>query len=56
MLNEAGQLFYSFQKQISGKGETEQIHLNSTTAAGIYIVQVLDEKKKLVQSTKLIVQ
>lgn len=56
MLNEAGQLFYSFQKQISSKGETEQIHLSNTTAAGIYIVQVLDEKKKLLQITKLIVQ
>jgi CarboxypepD_reg-like domain/Secretion system C-terminal sorting domain len=56
LLNATGQLFYSFQKQISGKGETEQIHLGNTTSPGMYIVQVLDEKKKLMQSTKLTVQ
>lgn len=56
LLSATGQLFYSFQKQISGKGETEQIHLGNTTAPGIYIVQVLDEKKKIVQTTKLTIQ
>ena len=56
MLNAAGQLFYSFQKQISGKGEAEQIHLGATTAPGMYNVQVLDEKKKIVQTTKLTIQ
>ncbi len=56
MLNAAGQLFYSFQKQISGKGETEQIHLNSNTLPGMYIVQVIDEQKKLLQTNKIVVQ
>lgn len=56
LLSATGQLFYSFQKQISGKGETEQIHLGNTTAPGLYIVQVLDEKKKIVQTTKLTIQ
>lgn len=56
LLGATGQLFYSFQKQVSGKGETEQIHLSGNTAPGIYIVQVLDEKKKLVQSTKISIQ
>jgi len=56
LLNAAGQLFYSFQKQILGKGESEQLHLGNTIGAGIYIVQILDEKKKLLQSSKLIVQ
>lgn len=56
LLSVTGQLFYSFQKQISGKGETEQIHLSSNTAPGMYIVQVLDEKKKLVQSIKITIQ
>lgn len=56
LLNAAGQLFYSFQKQVLEKGETEQLHLGHTIGAGIYLVQILDEKKKLLQSTKLIVQ
>ncbi len=56
MLNAAGQLFYSFQKQITGKGETEQIHLNGITLPGIYIVQVTDEQKKLLQSSRIVVQ
>jgi hypothetical protein len=56
MLNAAGQLFYSFQKQISGKGEAEQIHLTNTMTPGMYMLQVLDEKKKLIQTTKLSVQ
>ncbi|MEJ8819774.1 carboxypeptidase-like regulatory domain-containing protein [Lacibacter sp. H407] len=56
MLNAAGQLFYSFQKQISGKVESEQIHLSNTTAPGMYIVQVLDGEKKLIQSIKLTIQ
>jgi len=56
MLNAAGQLFYSFQKQISGKNETEQIHLGNHILAGHYILQVMDEQKNTVQSSKLIVQ
>lgn len=56
LLNSVGQLFYSFQKQISINNEIEQIHLNEKMSAGIYIVQVIDEKKKLVQSSKVIVQ
>ncbi|QNA42984.1 carboxypeptidase-like regulatory domain-containing protein [Lacibacter sediminis] len=56
LLNATGQLFYSFQKQISGRGETEQIHLSSNMTAGMYVLQVLDEQKKLVQTTKLSVQ
>ena len=56
ILNAAGQLFYSFQKQISGKGDTEQIHLNGKTLPGIYIVQVTDEQKKLLQSSRIVVQ
>jgi hypothetical protein len=56
LLNAAGQLFYSFQKQIHEKGDTEQLHLGNTIGAGVYLVQILDEKKKLLQSSKLIVQ
>lgn len=56
LLNATGQLFYSFQKQISGKGETEQIHLNDKIISGMYIVQVIDEQKKLLQSSKIVVQ
>ena len=56
ILNAAGQLFYSFQKQITGKGETEQIHLNAKTVPGIYVVQVLDDQKKLLQTSKVVVQ
>lgn len=56
LLNNSGQLFYSFQKQISGKNETEQIHLNNLMAAGIYLVQVTDEKNKMIQNSKLLVQ
>ena len=56
VLNNNGQLFYSFQKQISGKNETEQIHLSKLMAAGIYVVQVTDEKNKMIQNSKLIIQ
>jgi hypothetical protein len=56
ILNSTGQLFYSVQKQISGKGETEQIYLNDKIMPGMYIVQVTDEQKKLLQSRKIVVQ
>lgn len=56
LLSATGQLFYSFQKQISGKGESEQIHLNSNITTGIYVVQVLDENKNLIQTAKITVQ
>ncbi len=56
LINAGGQLFYSFQKQISGKNETEQIHLGNHILAGHYILQVMDEQKNTVQSSKLIVQ
>jgi len=56
LLNATGQLFYSFQKQISGKGESEQIHLSANMTAGMYVLQVLDEQKKLIQSTKVTIQ
>jgi TonB-dependent SusC/RagA subfamily outer membrane receptor len=56
MLNAAGQLFYSFQKQISGKGEIDQIYLNAKTVPGIYVVQVLDDQRKLLQTSKIVVQ
>ena len=56
LLNSTGQLFYSFQKQITSKNETKQINLNEKMSAGIYFVQIIDENKKLVQSLKLIVQ
>jgi hypothetical protein len=56
LLNSSGQLFYSFQKQISSSNVTEQIHLNERMSAGIYLLQVIDEKKKLVQASKVIVQ
>ena len=56
LLNAAGQLFYSFQKQIIGKGETEQIHLNGKTLPGMYIVQVIDDQKQLLQTSKIVVQ
>jgi hypothetical protein len=56
LLNASGQLFYSFQKQISSPNQTEQIHLHERMSAGVYTLQVLDEKKKLVQTNKVVVQ
>jgi CarboxypepD_reg-like domain/Secretion system C-terminal sorting domain len=56
LLNAAGQLFYSFQKQITSANETEQIHLHERTGAGVYILQITDDKNKLVQSSKIIIQ
>ncbi|HLP39403.1 carboxypeptidase-like regulatory domain-containing protein [Lacibacter sp.] len=56
LLSVTGQLVYSFQKQISGRGETEQIHLSENIVTGIYYVQVLDEQKKLIQTTKISIQ
>ena len=56
LLNETGQLFYSFQKQISSPNETEQIHLNAKMSAGVYVLQIIDDKKRLVQTSKIVVQ
>lgn len=56
LLNDAGQLFYSFQKQINSTNEMEQIHLNERMRAGIYLLQITDEKKRLVQTSKVVVQ
>jgi CarboxypepD_reg-like domain/Secretion system C-terminal sorting domain len=56
LLNEAGQLFYSFQKQVSSVNETEQIHLNEKMGAGVYLLQIIDDKKRLVQTSTIIVQ
>jgi hypothetical protein len=56
LLNATGQMFYSFQKQISGKGEIEQIYLNDKILPGMYIIQVMDDQKKLIQSSKIVVQ
>ena len=56
LLNAAGQLFYSFQKQINGKNETQQIHLNDKILPGMYILQVMDDQRKLIQSSKIVVQ
>lgn len=56
LINAAGQLFYSTQKQITAKSEMEQIQLNNRIAAGVYIVQVSDEQNQLVQSSRVIVQ
>lgn len=56
LLNSSGQLFYSFQKQIASSNETEQIHLNERMSSGIYLLQIMDDKKKLVQTNKVIVQ
>jgi hypothetical protein len=56
ILNTEGQLFYSFQRQITSPNETEQIHLHERMSAGVYILQVLDEKKKLMQANKMVIQ
>ncbi len=55
LFNTAGQLFYTVQKQIV-KRETELIQLGNAIIPGIYIVQIVNEKNQLVQSSKLIVR
>lgn len=56
LLSASGQLLYSFQKQIAGKNETQQLPVTNSMPAGIYIVQVMDENKTLLHSNKLIIQ
>ncbi len=56
LLNSSGQLYYSFQKQISSPNQTEQIHLSDKMSAGVYVLQIIDERKMLVQTSKIIVQ
>ncbi len=56
LLNSSGQLYYSFQKQISSLNQTEQIHLSDKMSAGVYVLQIIDERKRLVQTSKIIVQ
>lgn len=56
LFNTSGQLLSNFQKQVSSKNETEQFYLNGFITAGMYVVQVIDENKRLIQQTKLIVQ
>lgn len=55
LFNTAGQLFYTVQRQIM-KAETEQIQLSNAIIPGTYIVQIINEKNQLVQSSKLIVR
>jgi Secretion system C-terminal sorting domain len=55
LVNAAGQLLYNFQKQITFANETELIHLQQRISAGIYFVQVLNEKKEIVQSKKVLI-
>ncbi|MBX9784040.1 MAG: T9SS type A sorting domain-containing protein [Chitinophagaceae bacterium] len=56
IINPSGQLMQALQKQVSSKLQTESIALSSSFIPGVYIVQVIDETKKLVQCSKLIVQ
>ncbi len=56
LFNSAGQLLSNVQKQVSSKNETEQFYLSNLTAAGIYVVQVRDEKNRMIQNSKLIIQ
>ena len=56
LFNSTGQLLSNAQKQVSSKNETEQFCLSNLIAAGIYVVQVTDEKNKMIQNSKLIVQ
>lgn len=56
LLNASGQLLYSFQKQIATKNEIQQLPFHSAMPAGMYMIQVMDENKTLLQSSKLIVQ
>lgn len=56
ILNSIGQLLFTFQKQITSKDATEQIQLNSRFSSGVYIIQVINEKKKLIHSSKLIIE
>ncbi len=56
LLSASGQLLYSFKKQITGKNETQQLPVNNAMPAGMYMIQVMDENKTLLQSSKLIVQ
>lgn len=54
-LNAAGQLFYTVQKN-SSKHETEQIQLSGKLIPGVYAVQIVNEKKQLLHSSKLLVR
>jgi CarboxypepD_reg-like domain/Secretion system C-terminal sorting domain len=56
IINAAGQLFYASQKQITSAKEAEQIHLNEKMSAGVYCLQIIDGKKGLVQTNKIVVQ
>jgi hypothetical protein len=56
LINSAGQLFYSFEKQISSKADLEQIHLNDKMISGIYFIQLIDNKRKLIQSSKIVLE
>lgn len=56
LFNATGQLFYSMQKQIGPGRDTEQLHLNSNMAQGIYLIQIIDSDNKLLQTSRLIVQ
>ncbi len=56
VLNASGQLLYSFQKQIVGKNETQQLAVTNSMPAGMYLIQVMDENKTLLQTNKLLVQ
>jgi len=56
LTSSSGQVIYSCQKLISNKNQTEQILLPAYSSAGVYLLQVVDEQKKIVQSSKVVIQ
>lgn len=56
LTSSSGQVVYNCQKLISNKNQTEQIRLPAYSSAGVYLLQVVDEQKKIVQSSKVVIQ
>lgn len=56
MFNVAGQLYSSIKKQVGAQGQTVQMHIPGSTMPGTYIVQIVNEQKQLMHSSKILVQ
>lgn len=55
LISSSGQLFYSFQKQLSASSETAQIHLNKNMNPGTYLLQIIDERNKMIHTSKVMI-
>lgn len=56
MVNASGQLVFSSQLVVSEKNKILIIPINSNFSSGVYFIQIISEQKKIVKSSRLVIQ